>query len=79
MSNLRGLFSAIAKNPNAIVKDFMYLCTALINFQNPDADIQELAVKLIINFKAIAGQQWNSYFSSFPESLQAGMRQKFGV
>ena len=57
----------------------MFLCTALVNFQNPDTDIQELATKLIVNFKAIAGQQWNSFFSSFPEGLQASMRQKFGV
>jgi len=75
----RGLFLAISKNPNGIVKDFQYLCNALVNFENAEADLQELGSKLIVNFKAVAGQFWNSYFDSFPVELQDKMKQRFGV
>ena len=62
-----------------MVKDFPYLCEALVNFESADADLQELAQKLIVNFKMIAGNVWFSYFENFPKELQQKMRQKFGV
>ncbi len=57
----------------------MYLCEALVNLGNVDADLQDLATKLIVNFKAIAGDVWFNYFNSFPPELQQQMRQKYGV
>lgn len=75
----RGLFLAISKNPNGIVKDFVFLCSALVNFENAEADLHELALKLVVNFKALAGQFWDSYFVSFPPELQEKMKQRFGV
>jgi len=79
LKSSRGLFFAIAKNPNGIVNNFMYLCEALVNLGNLDADLQDLATKLIVNFKAIAGDFWSNYFNSFPPELQQQMRQKYGV
>jgi len=70
---------AISKNPNGIVKDFQYLCHALVNFEDAEADLQELASKLILNFKAVAGQFWDNYFESFPIELKEKMKQRFGV
>jgi len=61
------------------VKDFLHLCVALVNFEDADADLRELATKLILNFKSVAGQFWDSYFDSFPVELQDKMRQRFGV
>jgi len=75
----RGLFSVIAKNPNGIVQNFMYLCEALVNFDNADSDLKDLAAKLIINFKAIAGDAWFNYFNSFPPELQTKIKQKYAV
>lgn len=76
---LRGLFLAISKNPNGIVKDFVSLCDTLVNFENAEADLQELALKLVVNFKVVAGQYWDNYFVNFPKELQDKMKLKFGV
>lgn len=76
---IRGLFLAISKNPNGIVKDFVFLCSALVNFENAEADLHELALKLVVNFKALAGQFWDNYFVNFPAELQEKMKQRFGV
>lgn len=62
-----------------MVKDFPYLCEALVNFENAEPDLKELAQKLIFHFKLIAGDVWFSYFENFPQDLQQKMRQKFGV
>jgi len=75
----RGLFLVISANPNAIVEDFPFLCHALVGFVNPDPDLKELAMKLIQNFKLIAGNLWMDYFNKFPKSLQVEMSQKFNV
>lgn len=75
----RGLFLAISKNPNGIVKDFVSLCEALVNFENAEIDLQELASKLVINFKAVAGHLWDSYFENFPKELQDKMKQRFAI
>jgi len=75
----RGLFLAISKNPNGIVKDFVSLCDALVNFENAETDLQELALKLVINFKVVAGQYWDNYFVNFPKELQEKMKLRFGI
>ena len=69
----------ISANPNGIVEDFPFLCNALVEFNDPEQDLQELAIKLIQNFKLIAGPLWDEYFKKFPQSLQISMNQKFGV
>ncbi len=60
------------------MKDFVYLCDALVSFENADTDLQELAFKLILNFKIVAGQHWENYFDNFPKDLQERMKEKFG-
>ena len=75
----RGLFLVISKNPNGIVKDFMFLCYALVNFEGAEIDLQELASKLVVNFKSVAGHFWDDYFVNFPQDLKDKMRMKFGV
>ncbi len=57
----------------------MYLCEALVNFETAAPEIQELGYKLIVNFKAIAGNTWDSFFGEFPWELQQAMRKKYGV
>jgi len=61
------------------VKNFVFLCQALVTFEDAEPDVQNFSSKLIINFKNIAGQEWFSFFNSFPKELQDQMRQKYGV
>jgi hypothetical protein len=76
---IRGLFRIIAENPNGIVKHFHWLCHNLVNFDGEDEELQKLATTLIVNFKNLAGNHWDTYFGEFPEDLKNKMRQRFGV
>lgn len=69
----------IHKNPTGIVKDFSFLCIALANWKQVPQDLHELAKKILHEFKAFAGHDWDVYFSKFQIHMRETLHQKYDI
>jgi len=82
-SAFRGLVKVVSKNPEGIVKHFVYLCEAIASWhQPPPRDLQESFYHILHGFKTSVGPQiWNQYFLApqFPEHVRTTLQQSYGV
>ncbi len=69
----------ILKNPQGIVNEFGIFCISLVNFNDEVEDLNELATKILQEFKYFAGDNWNMYYQKFPNHIRQALSQKFNI
>jgi len=76
-SAFRGLVKLIKANPNAAGKHFIYICDAIASWDVMKPDLREIFHQLLHGFKNLVGNQWQNYFSTFPDALQKILRDRY--
>ncbi|CAB4483237.1 unnamed protein product [Rhizophagus irregularis] len=57
----RGLCEMIQVNPNGIAKSFLYFCDAVVQWQHPPPELNEIFRKILTGFKQMMGPNWEAY------------------
>eukprot|EP00347_Sterkiella_histriomuscorum_P015989 403354925 len=74
----KGLCGMIPFNPIGIAESFPYFCEALVEFNNPPQDLENIFQNLIITYKHCLGEQeWTTYIQSFPPQLRQELSYRF--
>jgi len=76
-SAFRGLCNMIKFNPAGVVNSFPYLCDAIASWQNPKSDLRDMFFQILHGFKNSLGNEWDSYFNSFPPTLRMLLQERY--
>ena len=67
-------------NPVGISESFPYFCEALVEFKDPNSDLEYIFLNLIQTYKVCLGEEaWEAYLASFPLSLKEELTTRFSL
>eukprot|EP00003_Mantamonas_plastica_P028107 TRINITY_DN624_c0_g1_i4.p1 TRINITY_DN624_c0_g1~~TRINITY_DN624_c0_g1_i4.p1 ORF type:complete len:483 (-),score=137.86 TRINITY_DN624_c0_g1_i4:492-1940(-) len=70
----------VEMQPELITQDFFYFCDALCFHEDTSNELEELFQSLMETFKeALSEEDWDHYFSRFPDLLRESMATRFGL
>ncbi|CAG8553062.1 7040_t:CDS:10 [Diversispora eburnea] len=75
----RGLCEMIQVNPNGIAKSFLYFCDAVVQWQHPPPELNEIFRKILTGFKQMMGPNWDAYTSHFPPHIRQRLLERYGL
>ncbi len=78
-SAFRGFCALIQLNPLGLAKGFAIFCDAVVNFQRGPNELFEMFHRVLHGYKAMSGDQWPTYFETFPAHLKARLRERYGL
>ncbi|KAJ3339678.1 hypothetical protein HDU93_007904 [Gonapodya sp. JEL0774] len=78
-SAFQGLCAMIQKNPNGIVKSFVYFCDAVTQWKVVNVPLNQQFSGIIHAFKNMMGPQWDNYYSTFPQHVQQRLRTRYQI
>ncbi|KXS22101.1 ARM repeat-containing protein [Gonapodya prolifera JEL478] len=78
-SAFQGLCAMIQKNPNGIVKSFVYFCDAVTQWKVVNVPLNQQFSGIIHAFKNMMGPQWDNYFREFPQHVQQRLRTRYQI
>ncbi|KAJ1985351.1 hypothetical protein H4R34_000005 [Dimargaris verticillata] len=78
-SAFRGLCTMIQANPNGIVKSFVYFCDAVVMWQTPSPELNEMMGKILHGIKQMSGDNWSNYIKDFPDTIRSTLIQRYSL
>jgi transportin-1 len=75
----RGLCEMIQVNPNGIAKSFLYFCDAVVQWQQPPPELNEIFRKILTGFKQMMGPNWEAYTSNFPPHIRQRLLERYAL
>lgn len=75
----RGLCEMIQVNPNGIAKSFLYFCDAVVQWQQPPDELNEIFRKILNGFKQMMGPNWEAYTNHFPHHIRQRLLERYGL
>ncbi|CAG8571826.1 5868_t:CDS:10, partial [Racocetra persica] len=69
----RGLCEMIQVNPNGIAKSFLYFCDAVVQWQQPPDELNEIFRKQMM------GPNWEAYTNHFPQHIRQRLHERYGL
>lgn len=79
-SAFRGFCMLIQANPEGIQEDFFWFCNAVIKWQSPSSELDDMFRKILGGFKQMMGDaKWQQMTSGWPPILLTRLAEKYGV
>ncbi|KIM30478.1 hypothetical protein M408DRAFT_328061 [Serendipita vermifera MAFF 305830] len=78
-SAFRGFCTLIQANPTGITRDLMWFCHAVVRWQNPSAELNDMFSKILQAFRQMAGPQWENQMLSFGPTIAERLRTRYNV
>jgi transportin-1 len=76
-SAFRGFCALIEANPGGIQRHFLWFCNAVVKWQTPSQELNELFRRILTGFKQLLGAQWDSQMAGMPPQIQERLRQRY--
>jgi len=74
-----GLCKAIILNPTGIMNNFAFFCDALCHYGNAPETLESLFQNIILSYKSLMRDTWDTYYNSFPDKLKKKMNARFSA
>ncbi|RKP06775.1 Transportin-PC [Thamnocephalis sphaerospora] len=78
-SAFRGLCEVIQANPNGMLKCFYEFCEAILQWQAPSAELNDLFGKILHAYKGMLAAEWDSSMACFPQQMRMALHERYGV
>ncbi|KAA1476473.1 ARM repeat-containing protein [Dentipellis sp. KUC8613] len=78
-SAFRGLCTLVQANPMGITKSLLWFCNAIIRWNSPSAELNNMFQGLLSSFKAADAAGWQAQVSTFPPVIQERLAERYGV
>ncbi|KAG8829917.1 hypothetical protein FRC17_005777 [Serendipita sp. 399] len=79
-SAFRGFCTLIQTNPHGITRDFMWFCHAVVRWQNPSAELNEMFANILQVFRQqIFGAQWENQLLTYGPTIAERLRARYNV
>lgn len=78
-SAFRGLCTLVQHNPAGIAKSLLWFCNAIVRWQAPSVELNEMFRALLQGFKNHDEQGWAAQVASFPPVIQQRLAERYAV
>ncbi|WFD34898.1 hypothetical protein MCUN1_001743 [Malassezia cuniculi] len=78
-SAFRGLCEMIRTNPNGATSGFAYFCNAVVRWNKPSAQLNEMFRSILVAFRDMSGSQWEATKAQFPPVIRERLEERYGV
>jgi len=78
-SAFRGFCALVQRNPNGIAKSFLWFCNAVVRWNTPSQELNEMFGAILQGLKEMSGPAWAAQVGQFPVSIQERLRERYNV
>ncbi|KAF8652279.1 hypothetical protein AX16_004468 [Volvariella volvacea WC 439] len=78
-SAFRGLCTLVQTNPAGIMKSLLWFCNAIVRWNHPSPELNNMFQTLLHGFKQHDPQAWAAQVASFPPVIQERLAARYGV
>ncbi|RKP11309.1 armadillo-type protein [Piptocephalis cylindrospora] len=78
-SAFRGFCAMIQANPSGLSPIFPYFVDAVVQWQTPTPELNDMFSKIICGFKDFMGTNWDTYVVHFPQPIRQLLQERYGV
>ncbi|KAI0827995.1 ARM repeat-containing protein [Trametes gibbosa] len=78
-SAFRGLCTLVQTNPAGITKSLLWFCNAIVRWNQPSAELNNMFQQLLSGFKQHDAVGWAAQVSTFPPVIQERLATRYGV
>ncbi|KZV89097.1 ARM repeat-containing protein [Exidia glandulosa HHB12029] len=78
-SAFRGFCSLVQRNPSGISKCFLWFCNAVVRWNTPSPELNEMFGSIFRGLKEMSGAGWDAQVSQFPAAIQERLRERYNV
>lgn len=76
---VKGVCSAVLKNPEAAMENFPYLCDLFAECKGNGEELETTFKDILEMFKNAIGTRWEGYYAQFPADLRNILTARFGI
>ena len=66
-------------NPNGTARHLVYFVDALVQWNRPSPELNDVFAKVLAMFKQGMGDQWDPVVASFPMNVKQRLKEKYGL
>lgn len=78
-SAFRGLCEMIRHNPNGATGGFAFFCNAVVRWNKPSMQLNEMFRSILTAFRDMSGSQWDATKAQFPPVIRERLEERYGV
>ncbi|EJD41686.1 ARM repeat-containing protein [Auricularia subglabra TFB-10046 SS5] len=78
-SAFRGFCALVQRNPGGIAKSFIWFCNAVVRWNTPSPELNEMFASIFRGFKDMDPAGWASQMNQFPQVIQERLRERYNV
>eukprot|EP00761_Pharyngomonas_kirbyi_P013600 gb/GECH01013629.1/.p1 GENE.gb/GECH01013629.1/~~gb/GECH01013629.1/.p1 ORF type:complete len:894 (+),score=181.29 gb/GECH01013629.1/:1-2682(+) len=75
----KGLCAMIRLSPQSAIPSFAYVCDAIASWEEPEPALRQEFYDILQGFKNSMGNEWESYFSRFPNDIAQPLRANYNL
>eukprot|EP00826_Nyctotherus_ovalis_P016998 TRINITY_DN14966_c0_g1_i4.p1 TRINITY_DN14966_c0_g1~~TRINITY_DN14966_c0_g1_i4.p1 ORF type:complete len:284 (+),score=69.47 TRINITY_DN14966_c0_g1_i4:40-891(+) len=76
---VKGVCSAVVKDPEAAMENFPYLCDLFAECKGNGEELEKTFKDILEMFKSAIGTRWEGYYAQFPADLRNILTARFGI
>ncbi|CAI2178857.1 6952_t:CDS:10 [Funneliformis geosporum] len=62
-----------------MIQSFLYFCDAVVQWQQPPTELNEIFRKILTGFKQMMGPNWEAYTSNFPPHIRQRLHERYAL
>ncbi|KAG9312141.1 armadillo-type protein [Chiua virens] len=78
-SAFRGFCTLVQRNPAGIAKSLLWFCNAVVRWNNPSPELNEMFRQLLQGFRSHDLAGWQAQVTVFPPAIQERLAARYGV